>query len=1010
MKLSKLSTGVRVASCGIHNKQRAVLSTLLAAALAIPAVAQEAPEPVPAAKTQQQAEKEDIEIIQISGMRATMTRSLALKKNTEAITDSIAASDFGDLPGLSMSDVLENITSVSGHRGKGSASEMSIRGLGPFLGYNTFNGRTITSAGYSRAVNFKKFPSEFSDKVVVYKSQQADLVEGGVSGTINIDSLRPLDYAKDQVSLELQGIYNNHTAHTKGENGFGNQITASFVKQLNTDFLGNFAITAGYQRTDSSNPEESMLTSSNMYACATRLADGTPLRTVNDCNSNSSGTNTNVTRENIGDYDRSSVFLTPSGWTYRNQEEKDQRDAYVGAFQWQPNDAWNIYFDVAHSNNKYTEDRHDFVIASARRNLRNHVIDDEFNLLYREGDSRMETQGLFRSEDETYNGWGLNIEHNLTDDLKLSTDISYSKSFRNRTDWQSRVITNGYWKYSLDNREHRLTELTFLDANWNSPGDVGYDSSTAFNPTNLASWSAPLNNNVGPEARYRRLMEERYDRLSAIRFDLEYFLGGEIFSSLHTGVRYSKEKLFSDLDATRAINPLTGAEVSEFATRDASLVNAVLNNCFIDWNNPKWLSSEAGSGFQGGQFAQLDGRCGFGALSGVNADGSFTDIGPYADRRSTGDIDIVESITAAYMMARLQTELFGLPVSGNIGLRAVQTKIDSNGIRSGYRIASNSTGSLTLEPTGDIEEFNIKSDTIDFLPSANITFHYSDTFLIRTAAYRAMSRPQLLDMSAGRNINVNTEDTITNPNDLIRQVSGGNPYQTPLMSNNIDLSLEWYLSKDTAMSIAFYAKQFEANFRDVTLEETLVIDGQPINVQLATGTYTDDRSYLRGLELSAQHNFVRLPAPFDGLGMKLSYNYANSSFENQDGTFGDVFDQDGALVQNGFVEPANVFGLSKNVFSGSLYWEGKKLSLRVLYKYRSQYFQPNSGAASNRYVEPFGYVDLSAKYKLTRNTSISLQALNITDEPQYMTRGASNTPTLISSSGPKYFLSLKTVF
>ncbi len=56
--------------------------------------------------------------------------------------------------------------------------------MGPFLGYATFNGRTVTSAGYSRAVNFKKFPSELVNDVLVYKSQQADITEGGVAGTI----------------------------------------------------------------------------------------------------------------------------------------------------------------------------------------------------------------------------------------------------------------------------------------------------------------------------------------------------------------------------------------------------------------------------------------------------------------------------------------------------------------------------------------------------------------------------------------------------------------------------------------------------------------------------------------------------------------------------------------------------------------------------------------------------------------------------------------------------------
>ncbi len=95
-------------------------------------------------------------------------------------------------------------------------------------------------------------------------------------------------------------------------------------------------------------------------------------------------------------------------------------------------------------------------------------------------------------------------------------------------------------------------------------------------------------------------------------------------------------------------------------------------------------------------------------------------------------------------------------------------------------------------------------------------------------------------------------------------------------------------------------------------------------------------------------------------------------------------------------------------FFSSIYWEGDDVSFRVLYKTRSKYYQPNSGAAANRYVEPFEYLDFNAKYKFSKNTSISFKALNVLDEAQYMTRSIDKTPTLISSTGPKYFLSLKT--
>ena len=129
--------------------------------------------------TEEAAQDEEVaEVIQVTGNRATMSRSLSEKKHTVAVVDAIAAADFGDLPGLSLSDVIENVPGATGHRLKGSQNEISLRGLGPFLGSATFNGRPITNAGPNRAVNFKKFPSELIDKVVVYKSQQADLVEG----------------------------------------------------------------------------------------------------------------------------------------------------------------------------------------------------------------------------------------------------------------------------------------------------------------------------------------------------------------------------------------------------------------------------------------------------------------------------------------------------------------------------------------------------------------------------------------------------------------------------------------------------------------------------------------------------------------------------------------------------------------------------------------------------------------------------------------------------------------
>ena len=81
--------------------------------------------------------------------------------------------DIGDLPDLSVAETLERVVGVTSDRFKGGASELSIRGLGAFLGASYLNGREISSGSDGRDVNFGQFPSELINGVIVYKSQQA---------------------------------------------------------------------------------------------------------------------------------------------------------------------------------------------------------------------------------------------------------------------------------------------------------------------------------------------------------------------------------------------------------------------------------------------------------------------------------------------------------------------------------------------------------------------------------------------------------------------------------------------------------------------------------------------------------------------------------------------------------------------------------------------------------------------------------------------------------------------
>src|SRR3546814_7551764 len=113
----------------------------------------------------------------------------------------------------SVGDTLERIVGVSADRFKGNANELSVRGLGPTLSFSTFNGREVSTAGPDRSVAFQQFPSELVNGVLVYKTQRADFLEGGVGGVIELRSMKPLDYGKRRIQFAVRGDFPIGRAH-----------------------------------------------------------------------------------------------------------------------------------------------------------------------------------------------------------------------------------------------------------------------------------------------------------------------------------------------------------------------------------------------------------------------------------------------------------------------------------------------------------------------------------------------------------------------------------------------------------------------------------------------------------------------------------------------------------------------------------------------------------------------------------------------------------------------------
>ena len=168
----------------------------------------------------------------VTGVRAALEQSLRQKRNADAVVEVVTAEDIGKMPDKNVADAIQRLpgvntqSSAGGEGGFGENDRVSLRGTSPSLQQTLFNGHAISTGDWfvlnqiggnvGRSSSFSLLPSELVGSIVVQKSPTADLVEGGVSGAINVITRRPLDF-KQQLTVEasVQANYNDLSSKTE---------------------------------------------------------------------------------------------------------------------------------------------------------------------------------------------------------------------------------------------------------------------------------------------------------------------------------------------------------------------------------------------------------------------------------------------------------------------------------------------------------------------------------------------------------------------------------------------------------------------------------------------------------------------------------------------------------------------------------------------------------------------------------------------------------------------------
>ena len=1010
------------------------------------------------ALAQSDDEADAIEEVVVVGVRGTIQDSIQLKRNSVLIVDGLNADEIGELPALSIGEALETVTGAATHRENGGATEVAIRGLGPYLGNTVVNYRESTNGSGNRAVNFSIFPSELFNAISIHKTQSASYIEGSVSGQVQLSTRRPIDYGDQRAQFSLKGSAHPDDGDISGQSN-GYRTTASYINSWEVGDLGTIGISVGGQTRDDSNPEaEATHTTGGgrFEACVLESFDSTaqPLDTSGRCDEN--GSDPDLSNDQLQDLiDSNPAYNSaadipfayiPRDRTFRRNTTDDDRQAVFGAIQWRPNDSLDFMLDFQQSERDQKELRQDLQFGATQNNLRDVVSNPRTGLLHSfitDTDIRSNTTDFTRFEE--YQGAGFNVIWQANENLEISFDAAFADTMRTETDVEVRMAANEVLITDPDSTSSREEFLVSFDVN--AAGTDGLalptilctDGSSSCDPDSLLDFDItnPAYFTARDRARIRARQQIREHTIDAFRLDSSWDIEAlGLVNNVQAGIRYSSlayrtfggnrnddgVSLFEDED----FDGVPGGS-SNTAEARAAVFNAA-NNCGeSSFPEPGFLSESRGgndlvtvaSGIGTGTgWATFDHGC---LLDELLANyGGRSAIG-FQNGIQTNSVDLTEDVTALYVQANYESEMAGKPIRGNFGVRVVETEVSSIGYRSPLTVTQE--GGLYYVEQASGAEFETTRQTNSYtevLPSVTIVMDLNADWVVRAGVFRGISRPDPHSYGNSRAINTNdSDDPDSGYTSLEEAVQGigapGNPKLEPLPSWNLDAGVEWYANEDTMLAAGVYLKRFQGGFENAYQQEDFLIDGNTVSGTVRTTQVSDDTSGLNGLEITATHAFDYLPGFLSGFGGKFSYNYADSDFEFEDGHGGDgvSFDSNGNPSRLlGLLPPAGLWGLSRHTSATQVYWQNDRFHVQMIYKARSQYFQGygRDTGARIRYVDDYNTRDLRMRFDVTDAIQLTLEGINLLSEPRIDFRALDGEVVQTLEYGPRVFAGAKVRF
>jgi TonB-dependent receptor len=974
------------------------------------------------------AQSDLVEEVVVTGLRASLERSIEVKRNAFGVVDAISAEDIGKFPDTNLAESLQRISGVGIDRSNGEGSQVTVRGFGPSYNLVMLNGRTLATAlvqavgtdglgddatGTSRSFDFANLASEGVRTLEVYKTGRAAVPSGGIGAAINIVTRKPLDAKADGFSGSI-GAKAVYDASVDGCLDCGSKVTPEFSGVLNwkdpQDVFG-VALFGSYQKRHFT----SIAAGSNNWNIRPYgefLTNGS-IEPGGICPANVTTPQQNCTIVKNAPTDPTQLVAYPDDSAYHYAEGSRERLNGQAVVQYRPNDSLTVTADALFAQNRQSEVRssHQFWFGRPYNEVR---FDDnaEIPTAYylhelQDGAKDMGFEEQNRAQKSRLEDYGLNVSWDIADNFTMTVDGHLSRA-TSRPD-----NPNGFTSTRVGVGAKVIAEHSV-------------DYSGAIPVRQVTFGATPLNLSTVGSTIARTSASSQTQDLKELRTDFGWDLGeGSRFD--FGGAFRSSDTRMSVQNGNQTLGNWGIDRPGDIQQVAPGLLEAFCMACKFDHFKPG-ADPETLVAFRG------DAAKVYAAMSPY-----YQGLGNAISTTARADNRVKEDIWAVYGQITWKGEIAGRNAGLVAGARFEHTKSRSTSIQSipVDLLWRGGDFNITIGPQ-DVALKETGSYT-DLLPAMDFQIELRDNLIGRFSASRTIARANYGDLFSATQI-ISPGVTAVGQT---ATAGRGNPGLKPLTSDNFDLSLEYYYKPDSYVSIGVFDKRVH-NFvgvgqtqsplfglRDSTSGAAGTTSGNALAALRANNVPLNQANLFvmsaliqnRGSVGAATSEFL---ANYDVATAQLNSTYANAINNAYDvntmgsdplwnflitqpvnnreaeiygvelagqhffgdtgfGVAGSYTIVQGDLSFDNAASPNEdqfaLLGLSDSA-NVTLIYDKSGLSARLAYNWRDKFLSSYNRVPFRNpvYNAPFGQLDLNISYDITPSLAVAFEGINLTKE------------------------------